>query len=87
MGDKDIFVDKLKKRIFKFGVDVILFYNSWKQTKASSVVTYQMVNSATSTGANVHAARLWHSQAEFLNKICTVAEEANESIYQKIKLS
>jgi len=81
MTDKDIFVEQLKKRTKKFGVDVILFCDSLKQKKASSVVTYQIVKSSTSTGANYRAACRGRSQAEFFSKICIVVEEADESVF------
>ena len=81
MTEKDIFVENLKKRTRKFGVDVILFCDSLKQKKASSVVTYQLVKSATSTGANYRAACRSRSQAEFFSKICIVVEEADESVF------
>ncbi len=81
MNEKDIFVENIKKRIKKFGVDVILFYDSLKQKKASTVITYQLVKSATSTGANYRAACRGRSQKEFFSKICIVAKEADESVY------
>lgn len=81
MNEKDIFVENLKKRTRKFGVDVILFCDSLKQKKASSVVTYQLVKSATSIGANYRAACRGRSQAEFFSKICIVVEEADESVF------
>ena len=81
MNDKEIFVEGLKRRTRKFGVDVILFCDSLKQKKASSVVTYQLVKSATSTGANYRAACRGRSQAEFFSKICIVVEEADESVF------
>jgi four helix bundle protein len=81
MNEKDIFVENLKKRTRKFGVDVILFCDSLKQKKASSVVTYQLVKSATSTGANYRAACRGRSQTEFFSKICIVVEEADESLF------
>ncbi len=60
---------------------MILFFDSLKQKKASSVVTYQLVKSATSSGANYRAARRGRSQKEFFSKICIVVEEADESVY------
>jgi four helix bundle protein len=81
MNEKDIFVENLKKRTRKFGVDVILFCDSLKQKKASSVVTYQLVKSATSIGTNYRAACRGRSQAEFFSKICIVVVEADESIF------
>ncbi|HSO88147.1 MAG TPA: four helix bundle protein [Draconibacterium sp.] len=81
MNEKDIFVENLKKRTRKFGVDIILFCDSLKPKKASSVVTYQLVKAATSIGANYRAACRSRSQTEFFSKICIVVEEADESVY------
>jgi four helix bundle protein len=79
MRDKDFFVKNLKRRTKKFGVDVILFCDTLKTCKASAAITYQLVKSATSTGANYRAACRGRSQAEFFSKICIVVEEADES--------
>lgn len=81
MNEKNQSIEALKKRTKKFGVDVILFCDSLKPSKASSVVTYQLVKSATSTGANYCAACRGRSQAEFFSKINIVVEEADESQY------
>lgn len=78
MTEKEIFIEELKKRTRKFAVDVIKFCNSLTKSKASSVVTYQLVKSATSTGANYRAACRARSQPEFFSKICIVVEEADE---------
>lgn len=81
MTEKDIFIEGLKRRTKKFGVDVILFCDSLKPTKASSVITYQLVKSATSVGANYRAACRGRSDKEFFSKICIVVEEADESVF------
>lgn len=81
MNEKEMFVENLKKRTRKFGVDVILFCDSLKPKKASSVVTYQLVKASTSVGANYRAACRGRSQAEFFSKICIVVEETDESVY------
>jgi|AntAceMinimDraft_15_1070371.scaffolds.fasta_scaffold19253_3 four helix bundle protein len=81
MTEKEIFIVNLKKRTKKFAVDVILFCDSLKACKASSVVTYQFVKSATSTGANYRAACRARSKSEFFSKICIVVEEVDESEY------
>jgi hypothetical protein len=52
MSEKEIIIEKLRKRINFFSVDVIKFCDSLKTCKASSVVIYQLVESATSIGAN-----------------------------------
>jgi len=79
--EKEIFIENLKKRTKKFAVDVILFCNSLKACKASDVITYQLVKSATSTGANYRASCRARSRKEFFSKICIVVEEADESEY------
>ena len=81
MTEKEIFIEGLKQRTNKFAVDIIIFCDSLKTCKASSVVTYQLVKSATSTGANYRAACRARSKAEFFSKICFVVEEADESEY------
>ncbi len=81
MTEKEMFIEKMKKRTKKFAVDVILFCDSLKTSKASSVITYQLVKSATSTGANYRAACKARSKNEFFSKICIVVEEADESGY------
>lgn len=81
MTEKEIFIERLKKRTKKFAVDVIIFCNSLKTCKSSSVVTYQLVKSATSTGVNYRPACMARSKSEFFSKICIVVEEADESEY------
>lgn len=81
MTEKEQFIYELKKRTKQFAVDVILFCESLKIPKASSVVTYQLIKSTTSTGANYRAACRAQSKAEFFSKICIVVEETDESEY------
>ena len=81
MTEKEEFIEKMKNKTKKFAVDVILFCDSLKACKASSVITYQLVKAATSTGANYRAACKARSKKEFFSKICIVVEEADESEY------
>ncbi len=81
MTEKEIFIEMMKKRTKQFAVDVILFCNSLQANKASSVITYQLIKSATSTGANYRAACRARSKKEFFSKICIVVEEADETEY------
>ncbi|WP_443634953.1 four helix bundle protein [Candidatus Marifrigoribacter sp. Uisw_064] len=55
------------------------FFNSLKNSKASSVVSYQLIKSVTSTAANYRAACRARSKKEFFSKICIVVEEADET--------
>lgn len=81
MTEKEQFIEKMKKRTKQFAVDVIHFCESLNSSKASSVVTYQLIKSATSTGANYRAACRARSKNEFFSKISIVVEEADESEY------
>ena len=81
MTEKEAFIEKMKQRTKKFAVDVIRFCDSLKTCKASSVITYQLVKSATSVGANYRAACKARSKNEFFSKICIVVEEIDESEY------
>ncbi len=71
----------MKTRTKTFAVDIIKFCDALKICKASNVITYQLVKSATSTGANYRAACKARSKKEFFSKICIVVEEIDESAY------
>jgi len=79
--EKELFIEKMKGRTKEFAVDIIRFCDSLRKSKASSVITYQLVKSATSTGANYRAACRARSAKEFYSKICIVVEESDESCY------
>ncbi|SES70518.1 four helix bundle protein [Draconibacterium orientale] len=81
MNTKDKFIEELKQRTKKFAVDIILFCETLKNCKATSVITYQLIKSATSTGANYRAACRGRSKSEFFSKVCIVVEESDESLY------
>ena len=81
MTEKEVFITAMKCRTKKFAVDIIKFCDTLKVSKASSVITYQLVKSATSTGANYRAACKARSKKEFFSKICIVVEEIDESEY------
>jgi len=65
MSEKEIFIENLRRRTKKFGVDIIKLCNSMKTSKASAVITYQLIKSATSTGANYRAACVARSKRDF----------------------
>ena len=81
MTQKEEFIENLKNRTKKLAVDVIKFCNSLKTSKTADVITYQLVKSASLTGANYRAACRARSKQEFFSKICIVVEEIDESEY------
>lgn len=81
MTEKEKFIEKMKERTMKLSIDIINLCNQLKTAKANSVITYQLVKSATSVGANYRAACRGRSKPEFFSKICIVVEEADETEY------
>jgi len=81
MTEKELFINNLKNRTKKLAVDIIPLCNSLKESKATPVVTYQLIKSSSSTGANYRAACRARSKSEFFSKICIVVEEADKSEY------
>ena len=81
MTEKQEFIERMKHKTKTFAVDVISFCNSLKSDRASSVVSYQIIKSATSTGANYRAACKARSKKEFFSKLCIVVEEIDETKY------
>ncbi len=81
MTEKKIFIENLKNRTKKLVVDIIALCETLINSKATPVVTYQLIKSSSSTGANYRAACRARSKAEFFSKICIVVEEADESEY------
>jgi four helix bundle protein len=81
MNPKNQFVEKLKGRTKIFTIDMIKFCDTLKSSRAISVITYQVLKSASSIGANYRAACRARSRAEFFSKLCIVVEEADETEY------
>jgi hypothetical protein len=52
MTENEMFIEKIKKRTKQFAVNVIRFCDSLKTSKASSVITCQLVKAATSKAKN-----------------------------------
>jgi four helix bundle protein len=73
--------DELKLRTKQFALRVIRMSDSIPKTTAGSVISKQLIRCATSVGANYRAACRGRSKAEFVSKLQTVIEEADESGY------
>ncbi len=72
---------ELKQRTKRFGLRILILLDNLPNTIGGRAVANQIVQSATSVGANYRAACRARSRAEFASKIGTVAEEADESLY------
>lgn len=69
----------LKQRTKKFGLDVIKLVEDLPKDHVSKVLGTHLLRSGTSVGANYRAACRSKSTADFISKIGTVEEEADES--------
>ncbi len=76
MGDQD-----LKHRSKRFALDVIEFVESLPKDETVRVIGRQLLRAGTSVGANYRAACRAKSSADFIHKMGTVEEEADEASY------
>lgn len=68
----------LKRRTKKFALDVIGFVESLPKDETCRIIGRQLLRAGTSVGANYRAACRAKSTADFISKIGTVEEEADE---------
>jgi four helix bundle protein len=73
--------ENLKKRTKKFALDVIKFFEALPKNETCRILGRQLLRSRTSVGANYRAACRAKSTADFISKMRTVEEEADESSY------
>lgn len=71
----------LLDRTKKFALAIINFCESLPKDETARVLGRQLLRSATSVGANYRAAHRAKSKADFISKMGTVLEEADESAY------
>lgn len=72
---------EMKQRTKQFALRVIKLVGALPNTITGRVLGGQLVRSGTSVGANYRAACRGRSKAEFIAKLGTVEEEADESAY------
>ena len=73
--------DDLKERTEKFSLRMMNLVENLPQGKSMSVISNQILRSATSVGANYRSARRAKSKRDFINKLKIVEEEADETLY------
>ena len=71
----------LQKRLFDFSVNVINQVRGLPNDKEYKVISYQILKSATSVGANYEEAQAAVSKADFSNKIGISLKEIRETNY------
>jgi four helix bundle protein len=73
--------DLLKDRTKRFALQVIHLFRTLPRTQESSIITRQLLRSATSVGANYRAVCRARSTADFVSKLGIVLEEADETLF------
>ena len=73
--------EEMKRRTKLFALRVIRLVESLPRGRTSEVIGRQLLRSATSVGANYRAACRAKSRADFISKMGTVEDEADESMY------
>jgi len=72
---------ELKARTKRFAVEIIRFSRSLPTTIDGRTVGQQIIRSGTSVGANYRASCRARSRAEWIAKLGTVEEEADETLF------
>ncbi len=73
--------ENLKKRTKSFALQIIHLVESLPNNKVCNIIGNQLLRSATSVGANYRAGCRAKSRADFISKMGTVEEEADETAY------
>jgi four helix bundle protein len=73
--------ERMKSRTKVFALRTIAFVGSLAANQATRVLGSQLLRSSTSVGANYRAACRARSTREFVSKLHTVLEEADECAY------
>ena len=64
-----------------FAVEIVNLCRKIKSEKKESILTNQLMRSATSIGANIHESKYAHSKADFIAKMQIALKECYESEY------
>lgn len=75
------FIEKTKKRTKIAAIETIMLTRKFDKRKELQVITYQIVKSSTSVGANYRAASRAQSERAMYAKMKIVEEEADETAF------
>ena len=73
--------DDFKRRTKAFALKIIHLVESLPKNRTTGVIGGQLLRSGTSVGSNYRAACRAKSTADFISKMGTVEEEADETLY------
>jgi four helix bundle protein len=73
--------NELLRRTKEFAIRIVKLVNALPETAAGRAIGSQLIRSGTSVAANYRAACRGRSKAEFIAKLGTVEEEADESAF------
>lgn len=73
--------EELKNRTKKFAINTFKLMETLPPKKATDVILYQVLKSSSSVAANYRAVCRGKSNADFLNKLKVVDEEADETLF------
>lgn len=75
------FAKKMQQRTMDFAVQAVKFFVKLPKTDEARIPGKQFLRAATSVGANYRAVCRAKSDADFISKMGTVVEEADESAF------
>lgn len=73
--------EELRNRSKQFAISIVKSFRLLPKTDEARTIGRQLLRSATSVAANYRAAGRSRSRAEFISKISTVVEEADEAVF------
>ncbi|MBE0649552.1 MAG: four helix bundle protein [Bacteroidales bacterium] len=71
----------LAERLVSFSIEIIKLFRKLPITEEYKIIRYQLIRSATSSGANYEEAQGASSRADFTNKVRISLKEMRESNY------
>ena len=74
-------MQNLKERTKRFALDVVRFSRTLPRGEEFTIIKRQLIRAATSVAANYRASQRAKSKADFISKLGTVEEEADESLF------
>lgn len=72
---------ELRHRAYQYSIDIIEFLDTLPKDVSTTVITKQLLRSATSIGANIVEAKGASSKKDFTNFFSYALKSANESLY------